>query len=38
MSADAGNLLWERTGEQVNHQWGKSLGAELLLNSYIQRV
>lgn len=37
LSADAGNLWWERTGEHVNHQWGKSLEAELLLNRYIQR-
>ena len=36
LSADAGNLWWERTGESVNHQWGKSLEAELLLNQYIR--
>ena len=34
-SADVGNLVWHRTGEEVNHQWGKSLGAERLLNEYI---
>ena len=37
LSADAGNLWWERTGEHVNHQWGKSLEAELLLNQFIRR-
>ena len=30
-SADTANLLWEETGEAVNHQWGKSLEAERLL-------
>ena len=34
-SADVGNLVWERTGEEVNHQWGKSHEAEMLLNRYI---
>ncbi len=35
-SADTGNLIWEQTGEEINHQWGKSYEAEKLLNSYIQ--
>jgi hypothetical protein len=35
-SANRGNLVWDRTGEEVNHQWGKSLEAERLLNDYIQ--
>jgi len=35
-SAEAGNLYWDRTGEHVNHQWGKSLEAEELLGDYIQ--
>lgn len=35
-SADFGNLIWEKTGEDVNHQWGKSYEAELLLNTYIR--
>ena len=35
-SADAGNLIWEETGEEVNHQWGKSFEAEVLINNYIQ--
>lgn len=36
-SANAGNLVWEVTGEQVNHQWGKSFAAEQMLNGYIQK-
>jgi len=36
-SADFGNLHWEATGEEVNHQWGKSAEAERLLNDYVQR-
>jgi hypothetical protein len=36
-SADRGNLRWARTGEEVNHQWGKSLEAERLLADYIRR-
>ncbi|WP_428267115.1 hypothetical protein [Haliangium sp.] len=35
-SADTGNLIWDRTGEDVNHQWGKSGEAEDLLNRYLQ--
>jgi hypothetical protein len=35
-SADTGNLIWEQTGEKVNHQWGKSSAAEQLLNAYIR--
>eukprot|EP01113_Clastostelium_recurvatum_P003447 TRINITY_DN11503_c0_g1_i4.p1 TRINITY_DN11503_c0_g1~~TRINITY_DN11503_c0_g1_i4.p1 ORF type:complete len:490 (+),score=140.54 TRINITY_DN11503_c0_g1_i4:53-1471(+) len=35
-SADTGNLIWDVTGEDVNHQWGKSLEAEAMLNKYIQ--
>ena len=35
-SADTGNLVWERTGEEINHQWGKSHEAEVLLNGYIR--
>jgi hypothetical protein len=35
-SADAANFLWEETGEEVNHQWGKSLAAELLLAAYLR--
>ncbi|RMH20544.1 MAG: hypothetical protein D6696_07910 [Acidobacteria bacterium] len=35
-SADAGNLTWTETGEEVNHQWGKSLAAERLLAAYVE--
>lgn len=37
-SADAGQAFWRETGEIVNHQWGKSLQAETLLNAYIQET
>jgi hypothetical protein len=36
-SANVGNLIWSATGEDVNHQWGKSFEAEQLLNAYIQK-
>ena len=36
-SANVGNLIWSATGEDVNHQWGKSFEAEQLLNTYIQK-
>jgi hypothetical protein len=35
-SAEAGNLYWNRTGEHINHQWGKSLEAEVLISDYIR--
>nr|VFJ86173.1 MAG: hypothetical protein BECKLFY1418B_GA0070995_100213 [Candidatus Kentron sp. LFY] len=35
-SADFPNLIWERTGEAINHQWGKSTEAEKLLNTYLR--
>jgi hypothetical protein len=35
-SADVGNLIWAATGEDVNHQWGKSTDAERLLSSYLR--
>jgi hypothetical protein len=35
-SANDPNLIWERTGEGINHQWGKSLEAERLLDGYIR--
>ena len=34
-SADTGQVRWQATGEDVNHQWGKSAQAERLLNGYI---
>lgn len=36
-SANKGNLIWDKTGEDINHQWGKSWEAEALLSSYIDR-
>ncbi|MGB1250203.1 MAG: hypothetical protein ACPG8W_06175 [Candidatus Promineifilaceae bacterium] len=36
-SANVGNLIWDATGEDVNHQWGKSLEAEQLINDYLQQ-
>lgn len=35
-SANAANLVWEATGEGVNHQWGKSWEAEQLLDLYVR--
>ncbi|MEM1413907.1 MAG: hypothetical protein AAGH15_03360 [Myxococcota bacterium] len=37
-SANVGNLVWDATGEDVNHQWGKSLEAERLLDGYLREV
>jgi UDP-N-acetyl-alpha-D-muramoyl-L-alanyl-L-glutamate epimerase len=37
-SADAGQLIWDANGEEINHQWGKSFAAEQLINGYIKRV
>lgn len=34
-SADVGNLIWAVTGEDVNHQWGKSTEAESRLRDYV---
>ena len=36
-SADEGSFTWPETGEEVNHQWGKSLEAERLLDGYLRR-
>lgn len=35
-SANSGNLVWEATGEEVNHQWGKGWEAEQLLEAYVR--
>jgi UDP-N-acetyl-alpha-D-muramoyl-L-alanyl-L-glutamate epimerase len=35
-SANAGNLTWAATGEDVNHQWGKSWEAERMLDAYVR--
>lgn len=34
-SANRGNLIWPKTGEEVNHQWGKSWEAERALSLYV---
>ena len=34
-SSNAGNLVWEHTGEDINHQWEKSSKAEILFSKYI---
>ncbi len=35
-SANTGNLFWREINKEVNHQWGKSLEAETLLDKFIQ--
>ena len=36
--SNAGNLVWESTGEDINHQWEKSKEAEILFSKYIQQA
>ena len=36
-SADEGSFTWKATGEDVNHQWGKSFAAERLIDGYLRR-
>ncbi|MDY6782942.1 MAG: hypothetical protein SW833_10410 [Cyanobacteriota bacterium] len=36
-SANTGNLFWSKLGKEVNHQWGKSLEAERLMNDFVQK-
>ncbi len=36
-SADEGSFRWAETGEEINHQWGKSAEAERLVDSYLGR-
>lgn len=35
-SADSGNGLFDGNGQEINHQWGKSFEAELLLNELVR--
>lgn len=35
-SANTGNLIWEEIGKEVNHQWGKSLEAEQILDQFVR--
>lgn len=37
-SSNKGNFIWARTGEDINHQWGKSRAAETLLSQYLART
>ena len=38
-SANVGNLVWaDGSGEEINHQWGKSKESELLLGKYLQEA
>ncbi|MEB3151141.1 MAG: hypothetical protein VKL60_19245 [Sphaerospermopsis sp.] len=36
-SANTGNLFWDEIGKEVNHQWGKGLAAEQILDQFIQK-
>ena len=36
-STDEHNLVWDRTGEEINYLWGMSAAAEQLLHAYVQR-
>ena len=33
-----GNLVWAETGEEVNHQWGKTKESEVIMHSYIRKA
>ncbi|WP_016953061.1 hypothetical protein [Anabaena sp. PCC 7108] len=35
-SANTGNLFWDDIDKEVNHQWGKGLAAEQILDQFIQ--
>ncbi|MEM8637280.1 MAG: hypothetical protein AAGG51_00480 [Cyanobacteria bacterium P01_G01_bin.54] len=35
-SANTGNFIWEKIGQEVNHQWGKGYAAEQAMNQFIQ--
>jgi len=37
-SADSGNFFWDKIGREVNHQWCKSLEAELLVDHFTSNV
>ena len=37
-SANVGNLVWAETGEEVNHQWGKTKESEVIMHSYIRKA
>jgi hypothetical protein len=35
-SANTGNLFWDEIDKEVNHQWGKGLAAEQILDQFIR--
>ncbi|MFM5982533.1 MAG: hypothetical protein ACKO9I_18815 [Sphaerospermopsis kisseleviana] len=35
-SANTGNLFWDEIDKEVNHQWGKGLAVEQILDQFIQ--
>lgn len=35
-SANTGNMVWDRIGKEINHQWGKSFAAERLIDRFIR--
>ena len=37
-SSNAGNLVWAETGEEINHQWGKTKETELIMHNYIRKA
>ncbi|MDQ3470722.1 MAG: hypothetical protein M3487_13280 [Actinomycetota bacterium] len=36
-STDEHNLVWDKTGEEINYLWGMSAAAEQLLHEYVRR-
>ena len=36
-STDEHNLVWDKTGEEINYLWGMSADAERLLHDYVRR-
>ena len=36
--SNAGNLVWDHTGEEINHQWLKSKESQVLFGKYIQQA
>ncbi|NEQ65255.1 MAG: hypothetical protein F6K21_07110 [Symploca sp. SIO2D2] len=35
-SADTGNLIWQETGEEINHQWSKTTQSDRLIADYVR--
>ncbi len=36
-STDEHNMVWDKTGEEINYLWGMSTAAEQLLHAYVRR-